>query len=245
MSEHHILSATIILTLVAFVGFGIHAVVRPRDYSFVADRGKWDEMRVRLVMLIFTTCGSAFMLYRFLRAIGIKGHQDGSTFCGESAQSGKLHRFWLLTDRPQTTPIRNRYTSLMIPVGYMAKRLAQRAEWLKSPAVLDVYSVGDCVNDAFADYVDYWKYNGWWFFDSPEAIRAVSQEHAIDLDDTLLFYYEVYEFEFHDGEWRLFSPWKDSWNSSNIIVSSDKRLDGYDVVTFWPENSPAPGHSPL
>jgi hypothetical protein len=94
--------------------------------------------------------------------------------------------------------------------------------------------------------VNYWKHNGWWFFDSPGAIQAVSQAQAIDLDATLLFYYEVYEFEFRDGEWRSFSPWEDSWkNSGGIVTPEDKRLDGYDVVTFWPENSPAPGHSPL
>lgn len=131
-------------------------------------------------------------------------------------------------------------------MGYMAKRVPQRADWLKALAVLDVYSVGNCVNDDFADYVDYWKHNGWWFFDSPGAIQAVSLEHAINLDDTLLFYYEAYEFEFHDGEWRSFSPWEDGWkNSGGIVTPADKRLDGYDIVTFWPENSPAPGHSPL
>lgn len=135
----------------------------------------------------------------------------------------------------------------MIPVGYMAKRIKQCPEWLKASTVLDVYSIGSCVNDDFADYVRYWKHNGWWFFDSPEAIRAVSLEHSIDLDGTLLFYYEVYEFESHDGEWRSFAPWEDSWKDSGAVVVTpkNKRLDGYDVVTFWPENSPAPDHSPL
>lgn len=42
------------LTPIALVAFGIHAVVRPRDYSFIANRGKWDEMEVRLAKLIFT-----------------------------------------------------------------------------------------------------------------------------------------------------------------------------------------------
>ncbi len=134
----------------------------------------------------------------------------------------------------------------MIPVGYMAKRVPQRAEWLKAPVVLDVYSVSNCMNDDFTDFVDYWKHNGWWFFDTPEAIQMVSQEHSIHLHDTLLFYYEVYEVEFHDGKWRSFSPWDDTWkDSGGIVTPANKRLDGYDVVTFWAENSPAPGHSPL
>ncbi len=136
----------------------------------------------------------------------------------------------------------------MISVGYMAKRMPQSDEWLKvmmkSSVTLDVYSVSSCVNDDFADYVDYWKHNGWWFFDSPAAIQAVSQEHSISLDHTLLFFYEVYEFEFHDGKWRTFSPSWDSWKDSGaIVMPANKRLDGYDVVTFWAGNSPE--HSPL
>lgn len=44
------------------------------------------------------------MLYRFLRAIGIERHWDGSTFCGVSPPAGKLHRFWLLTSGPRLDP---------------------------------------------------------------------------------------------------------------------------------------------
>lgn len=137
----------------------------------------------------------------------------------------------------------------MIPVGYMAKRMPQSDAWLRSmkvPLTLEVYSVGSCVNDDFADYVNYWKHNGWWFFDSPQAIQSISQEHSISIDHTLLFFYEVYEFEFYEGKWRAFSPWEDKrTGTGEIVMPSDKRLEGFDVVTFWPENSPAPEHSPL
>lgn len=137
----------------------------------------------------------------------------------------------------------------MIPVGYMAKRMPQSDDWLKhmkGPLSSAVYSVGSSVNDDFADYVNYWKHNGWWFFDSPAAIQEVAREHSINLDDTLLFFYEVYEFEFHDGDWRSFSTWDVKWKASGGIVMPTKRLlEGYDVVTFWAENSPAPEHSPL
>lgn len=137
----------------------------------------------------------------------------------------------------------------MIPVGYMAKRMPQSDDWLKhmkAPLSVDVYSVGNCVNDDFADYVNYWKHNGWWFFDSPAVIQEISREHSFSLDHTLLFYYEVYEFEFQDDKWRSFSPWDDRWRGSNgVVIPANRLLEGYDVVTFWPENSPAPEHSPL
>jgi hypothetical protein len=53
----------------------------------------------------------------------------------------------------------------------LAKRTEGSSGWNKPPQVLDAYSVNDCVNDNFADFVDYWKHSCWWFFDSPEVIQ--------------------------------------------------------------------------
>lgn len=132
----------------------------------------------------------------------------------------------------------------MIPIGYMAKRIPEKPEYLKAPQVLDVYSVAACVNDDVADYGDYWKHNGWWFFDTPEVIQRLSREHSINLQGMRLFYYEAYEFEFDEEGWRPFSPSEDSWKDSlGVVAPSHKTLDGYDVVTI--EDSPAPAHSPL
>ena len=75
----------------------------------------------------------------------------------------------------------------MIPVGYMAKRVAPRPDWLKANSVTDIYSVSHCTSRDFADYINYWKHNGWWFFDSPQVIQQLAQEHAIDLNGTKLF----------------------------------------------------------
>ena len=134
----------------------------------------------------------------------------------------------------------------MIPVGYMAKRISPAPEGLALPRILDVYSVSDCVNDDFADYVNFWKHNGWWFFDSPDVIRSLSREHSIDLEGTHLFYYEVHESEYHRGHWRSFSPWHDDWKDTRgVIIPTCKELEGFDVVTVWAENSPDPEHSPL
>ena len=88
----------------------------------------------------------------------------------------------------------------MIPVGYMAKRVSTRPEWIQSERVVDVYSVSNCVSHDFADYIKYWKHNGFWFFDSPEIIRQLAQENSVDLKGTRLFYYEVHELEFDEAE---------------------------------------------
>ncbi len=56
----------------------------------------------------------------------------------------------------------------MIPIGYMAKIVATKPDWLKNIDVVDIYSVSGCISSDFADYINYWKRNGYCFFDSPE-----------------------------------------------------------------------------
>jgi hypothetical protein len=94
----------------------------------------------------------------------------------------------------------------MIPLGYMAKRAEARPDWLKAGRVGDIYSVSNCISEAFADYVEFWKHNGFWFFDSPDTIRSVAEKNSVSLDGTQLFYYEAYELEFDGENWRSFKP---------------------------------------
>ncbi|MGD0098009.1 MAG: hypothetical protein ABSB60_16085 [Terracidiphilus sp.] len=132
-------------------------------------------------------------------------------------------------------------------MGYMAKHLEVSSGWHEHmrPEVLDVYSVSACVNDDFADYVDYWKHNCWWFFDSPEVIQSVAQENSIDLQGTKLFYYEAHELELADSVWRPLSPNRFWHIEPHVVPPTQKQLEGFDVVEFWVENSPAPEYSPL
>jgi hypothetical protein len=75
----------------------------------------------------------------------------------------------------------------MIPVGYMAKRVTVRPSWLKAGSVEDVYSVSGCISEDFTDYINYWKHNGYWFFDSPEIITQLARDNSLDLTGTNLF----------------------------------------------------------
>jgi len=124
----------------------------------------------------------------------------------------------------------------MIPAGYMAKRVCQKLEWLHAPQVLDVYSVSGCVSEDFADFIQYWKHNGYWLFDSPEIIRNVAQTNAISLEGTALFYYEVFEEEFLDGQWKTFAP--EASFLTNVLLPVKRQLEGFDVVTFNAGTSP-------
>ncbi|MGQ0556282.1 MAG: hypothetical protein ACT4PN_10130, partial [Nitrospiraceae bacterium] len=83
----------------------------------------------------------------------------------------------------------------------------------------------------FADYIKFWKHNGYWFFDSPDIIEQVAQEHSIDLAGTTMFYYEVYEQEFDDGkeQWR---PYKRERSfPTNVRMPEKKILAGFDIIS--------------
>jgi hypothetical protein len=125
----------------------------------------------------------------------------------------------------------------MIQVGYMAKRVVKRPDWLEASQVVDIYSVSNCNSKDFADYINDWKHNGFWFFDSPEIIRAVAREHSVDIGDTQLFFYEVYNLEYEDDRksWERFEP-EESF-TTNVLVPAKKSLAGYDIVTFSTGNS--------
>jgi hypothetical protein len=129
------------------------------------------------------------------------------------------------------------YTDLvMIPVGYMAKQVSDKPGFLKASTDFEVYSVSSCINDYFADYINFWKHNGYWLFDSPEIIRAVAKENSIDLNGTQLFYYEAHEMEFDGRGWKTFAP--EPSTPTNVTPPQRKRLEGFDVVTFFAGNAP-------
>jgi hypothetical protein len=118
----------------------------------------------------------------------------------------------------------------MMPAGYMAKRVCKRPDWLKAPHVAEIYSVSGCVFKDFTNYVNYWKHNGFWFFDSPEIIKTISKENSIPLQGTLLFYYEAYEMEYDGERWSSWLP--EPSFPTNVASPLGKQLQGFDVVTF-------------
>lgn len=124
----------------------------------------------------------------------------------------------------------------MIPAGYMAKYVSKKPDWLKAAQVVDIFSVSSCVSKDFADYIKYWKHNGYWLFDSPEIIQSVAWKNSIDLEGTMLFYYEVHEMEFDGKGWHPFETEKSF--QTNVIPPSRMQLEGFDVVTFSVRTSP-------
>lgn len=129
----------------------------------------------------------------------------------------------------------------MIPLGYMWKLIpTERPDWIKAPAVRDVYSVSDCVNDNIEDAASVWRRNGYSFFNAPEDLMSMISADGIRIRGALLFYYEAYELEFDGQGWCRFKP--DECSETSVLVPERKRLEGFDVVAFCDGPN---SHSPL
>jgi hypothetical protein len=129
----------------------------------------------------------------------------------------------------------------MIPIGYMAKRVLSKPASFGTSQVNDFYSLSGCLSGFFADYVPFWKHNGYWLFDSVELIQEVAREAECDLTGTSMFYYEAYEFEFDDVNWNPIAP--EPAFTTNVAPPVERQLEGFDVVTF--SNGAGPECSPL
>lgn len=131
----------------------------------------------------------------------------------------------------------------MIPIGYMYKTVATAPDWLEAPHVAEIASVSGCISVDFADYIPYWKHNGYWLFDEPRIIEELARPAGIDLAGMVLFYYEAYEEQFDEttGIWASFAAEPDI--RTHVKAPVGKRLLGYDVVEF--STGTNPGCSPL
>lgn len=126
----------------------------------------------------------------------------------------------------------------MVELGYMAKRISLRPEWLDVPSVADIYSVSDCVSEDFCDYLNSWKHNGYWFFNSPSEITSLATAEQVDLSGTTLLFYLAHHLQF-DAElqaWTPFSP--DDSLDTEVIAPVAPILLGFDVVSYSMQNTP-------
>lgn len=126
----------------------------------------------------------------------------------------------------------------MIPAGYLAKRIQQTTAGLEFPDVQDIYSVSGCISEIFADYIDFWRHNGFWLFDSPDMISELALANGIRLDDCKFFYYELFEQEYdrETKSWSDIAP--DSSFHTSVKIPNNPVHEGFDVVTFFGGSSP-------
>jgi hypothetical protein len=130
----------------------------------------------------------------------------------------------------------------VIPVGYMAMRIAARPDSYPVKAIVDIYSVSGCISRYFADFIRFWAHNGQGLFDSPKIIRDLAAREKIDLSSQTFFYYEAYEREYDVTTKKWSAYHTEPAATAQVQLPVQRALAGFDVVTFAHGN---PEHSPL
>jgi hypothetical protein len=128
----------------------------------------------------------------------------------------------------------------LIAAGYLYKKVAPRADWFGRPGRPQrICSMCPHISPDFADYIDFWRHNGYWLFDRPEIIEDIATEHGIGLDGLTCFYYEEYEQQY-DSDTGRWLPVAADKNMPTAVVQplEHATLLGYDVVTFSTGNAP-------
>ncbi len=125
----------------------------------------------------------------------------------------------------------------MLPIGYMYKKVCPRPDWLETNQVRDLYSVSNCFSEDFADWINFWKHNGYWLFDSPAVIEKLALGNGLSLDGMTLFYYRAFEKQWHtaSGTWEDYAPEKSF--VTDVKPPEISRLEGFDVVSYYARTS--------
>jgi hypothetical protein len=126
----------------------------------------------------------------------------------------------------------------MIQAGYMLKRVVRRPDWIHAAHVKDIYSLSGCVSENFTDYINHWKHNGHWLFNSLAPIEEIARERRLDISGMMLFYYEVFETQFDEDTrtWSKFEP--EQAFPTKVETPEVMQLEGFDVTTFSVGTSP-------
>lgn len=75
-------------------------------------------------------------------------------------------------------------------IGYFPKRTVTRPDWLKAEGVEEICSVSPCLSQGPEDWIEEWKHNELWVYDSPDMAWSVVPEylkHEFDLYAYMLF----------------------------------------------------------
>lgn len=127
----------------------------------------------------------------------------------------------------------------LIPAGYLAKNISSAPAWLPGTPVQQIYSVSGCISENFIDnYIPFWKHNGYWLFDSPQAIEEIANDASIDLRELAWFYYEMYP--------NAYDPLTATWQrvlpevsfTTQVRLPQTKQLAGFDVVSHSGGSNP-------
>jgi hypothetical protein len=82
-------------------------------------------------------------------------------------------------------------------IGYFPKRTSKQPTWLNSPAVEEICSVSTCISEGPDDWIEAWRHNEQWVYDSPKLAWSVVPEKDYVAFD--LYAYRIFPIEFRKG----------------------------------------------
>lgn len=89
-----------------------------------------------------------------------------------------------------------------ILIGYFPKRTAKRPDWLKAAVVEEICSVSDCISKGPDGWIDHWRHNDLWVYDTAEIARSViptAERREFDM-----YAYRMLPVQFTQGSRRPF-----------------------------------------
>lgn len=87
-------------------------------------------------------------------------------------------------------------------IGYFPKQTSKETAWLQSPGVKEICSVSECMSKGPKNWINHWRHNGMWVYDTEEiAWDVVPPEIRKDFD---LFAYRMIPARFVKGEQEIF-----------------------------------------
>jgi hypothetical protein len=81
--------------------------------------------------------------------------------------------------------------------GYFPKRVTTRPDWLEAPHVNEIWSVSDCMSAAPEGWIDLWRHNELWLFDTVELAESVVP--PADREAFTIVAYEVWDRMIDEG----------------------------------------------
>lgn len=85
-------------------------------------------------------------------------------------------------------------------IGYFPKQTAERPDWLDVAHVQEICSVSECTGSGPDGWIDSWRHNAWWAYDTQElAWSVVPAERQTQFD---LYAWRIFPVRFDHGEER-------------------------------------------
>ncbi len=87
-------------------------------------------------------------------------------------------------------------------IGYFPKQTAKRPDCLKAANVKEICSASDCISKSPDNWIDFWKHNELWVYDSPEIAWSIVPEEKRAIFD--LYAYRMFPCQFVEGKQEVF-----------------------------------------